>query len=301
VNQPPGVPGDTPTGLTGPLRWLAAIAASKLDKMEKLVLALGLGPHLNWHTWECFPSIVLMAKKTGLSRTGFRQVLDRLIENGVVVLRRKSTGGIAPGGRGIPHVYWVDVAKLEAWGNGQPGKGQLGYPLATCKGVTGSPLSSNGVADGTPHPVVRNRPSIHNRPTEQTIHAPSNGMGKPGAWMDAPGPSSSIRRALAGYQIAGPLLEALSRVPGLTVEELEREWRSVNSDSRVRNRPAVLAARLTKRYGISFEKSRERPLSPDLRRLNEHILAQRRRVSEHRQSEHLESRHIEASDGAAGA
>ncbi len=244
--------------LTGPLRWFRAVANCSLGKYEKLVL-YAVGPHLNWKTWECRPSMRTVARNAGLTERGVGKVISRLESLGVLRFVNRSVGGA-----GRTHVLAADPENLETV-NPEP-RSDLRATGECPEPRTPAPRTPNPVPK-TPNPVRRNRPSIHNTPHEQTIHSPEmEACASARPWMDG---SGTAKDTLLACRVAGPILEALVATPAITAEEVRREWQSVNTDRRVRNPTAVLVHRLVKRHGVVV--ASRRSIAPDLQMQSDSI------------------------------
>ncbi|QYK49413.1 MAG: hypothetical protein KF838_06060 [Phycisphaeraceae bacterium] len=246
-----GSGGNTQRKLTGPLRLDAAIGNATLARGEKAILH-AIGRNVNFETWTCFPSIVTIAKSAGYSERQTSEIVRRLHEKNILHFDRKSRGGRAGDGRGITHVYRLDIDMLESLINPE---GIAGFTSKRGR-VNPEPNENEprGQCEQTDHPSHQsNRPfTAAPEPGKESASA---------AWMDGHD-SPDLRAELMRQGIAGPNLDALVASGRLTVAQVRAEATSVDAAPGVRNKAAVLAKRLLRIAGI--ESARQRTLARDI-------------------------------------
>ncbi|HMN41879.1 MAG TPA: hypothetical protein PKE29_13625 [Phycisphaerales bacterium] len=91
--------GSVAGGLTGPLRWLWAIANSDLDRTEKHVCTMLLC-WANFDTGEAWPALASLAEACSMNPNALRRVLKRLVVEQVLVFVETTRGGVDAAGRG---------------------------------------------------------------------------------------------------------------------------------------------------------------------------------------------------------
>lgn len=238
-----------PRKLTGPMRLDAAIGNAAISRSEKAILH-AISRNVNFESWTCFPSVATIAKSAGYSERQTSTIIRRLQERGILHLDRKSRGGRDADGRGITHIYRLDIHALESLTNPE---GTTGY---TPKRRHANPEA------------IDNEPRSHcgqtNHPSNQLNKLP-NAAPKPGGdsldagWMDGQN-STDLRAELVRHGIAGPNLDALVTSGRLTVDQVRAEAASISAGKRVRNKAAVLVKRLQAIAGI--ESARSKVLDP---------------------------------------
>ncbi len=245
-SDPPGVDRKK-KALTGPLRWTRAVARAPLRSSLKLVL-YALADHLSFSDWLVWTGKPELLVATGLrSRRTLDAAFFDLVSLGVLEIRHASRGGIGSNGRGLTSTYWANIAKLEqmnpatnaglnpAIHDNQPRKSRL----------------------RTRQPLPGNRPSIHNTPDEQTIHAkgarPMEGNARQVGWMDGQNrEETDVRGLLSRLGVQGPNLDAIVTVPEITVAVVREVYGLIAKDPRVRKKAAVLVTRLNKRFALGL-------------------------------------------------
>lgn len=254
-------------GPTGLLRWFLAIGESSLDKWEKAVLYSYLR-FINWTTGEAYPSVGTLAIRASVSRRKIQQACATLRRLGVIANIAERDG--------LANLVRIDLAALEALtrARGAQGAGWEGAP-----GSARSRTARTGPAHVERRTSARGapKPSIQNRPDEQTIgtdHAAA--MVKAGAsraWMDGTGNGDSLRAVLAACGIQGANLDALAAVPALTAAAVRQEWEAIERCPGVGKRTNLLVWRLAKAHGLNLRG--RGPIARDIAKLNAELLKRR--------------------------
>lgn len=253
--------------MTRPQPWLVAALGRlrhlSLTSSQNLTLRAMLdfgGPqHL-----EVWPSVKTLAARTNLAERTVRNALRALEKSEVIRRVHESRGGIDKNGHGLSNRWRLTF--VEALEN-----------PATIAGLDapepGNPRPSTRQIPPENPATIAGKPSIHNSPKNSPSFRkpfrslPSEMVG----WDEAP----DARTMLVQLGVRGEYLDLLADAPGVTPEQIGREWNAIADDRGVRNKSAVLVRRLAQLSGVEIHK--RTPLPADTLSAIGRIEANRRR------------------------
>jgi hypothetical protein len=248
-----------PRKLTGPLRFAKAIGAAPLGRSHKAILTAYI-ERVNYTTWEAWPSVSDLAKRSGCGRRTVQQGLRDLSTLGALAFLNRSAGGIGRNGKGKTHHVRINIEGLEAMnGADQHQLPDPSPPPATAQNRTekGAPPPPNGAGQHQEHT------NQTHQERQQTIHVSgtptptagcrADGMGAAlgsDGWMGTTTTTTDVKAALRACGVQGPTLNTLAAMPGLTADRVFAEWRTLKADPNVRNAAAVLVKRFSDEMGV---------------------------------------------------
>jgi hypothetical protein len=205
--------------------------------------------------FRCYPSVVGLANRAGLSRRGAVEQLRQAERLGVLVLERSAGGGPAD-----THVYRFNVAKLHELNRQAPAP-RAGDPCTSRIGPT------HGV-QGTPAPDADEQTSQQtkeqttqpdHRAEHQRIPLKLVGLERQTGGEDARG--SAVRRELSVRGVTEPTLSELARCPTITPEDVVGVWNDIQAGERPKKPAGVLIHRLQQKHGLKPSGRKRRSLS----------------------------------------
>lgn len=247
----------------------------ELDKSEKNVLRAIL-KYANKDTGECWPSVPTLARDTGMSVRGVQGVLRRLEDKGRLIIVFLSRGGVGRNhGRGIPNRWRLNLIAPSVQDNADTRRKSDGNPVEFQTPHTTTPNPAAGAsnpATSSHNPAVDNgepRSQCGGRAIESSIeHASRRAIEQPsghgslsrmgnGARQQG-SENQALREELARCGVTGPWLDALAR-SSLSVEDVKREWRTIQYRSDIARKPAMLVHRLKAKCGIALASDSDGP------------------------------------------
>ncbi len=221
----------------------------ELDKSEKNVLRCML-KYASLKTGECWPSIATLAADLGMSERGVQKIIARLVEKRRLIILFQSKGGIAKSsGQGIPNRWRLNLRP-------SPGKRKSRTPNASAENP--EPQRSNPeLIDGQPRTVFGQ--TTMNHPREEAREHPCGygslsqmGNGKAGKLEGLHNGQQALRSALSACGVKGTNLDLLAG-SRLTADDVRREWRTIEYQQGIQNKPAMLVHRLKAKCGLSSD------------------------------------------------